>query len=196
MSEKIPKASASIFIYSREYIINTYGQDTWENITGKLTEDERVIANMDYNPNDWYPVYLLNRELSILDALLSVEKNTSIIPIVKYITEKDLLPVFNMFLNLKNPVFVLQNVPSIWNRYFDTGIVNIELSDAENKHFRYSLTEGADEDIYSGEAICRHGTVTWIETALEIAGAQNIDIVHSKCRYSGDPVCINDVKWD
>jgi len=196
MSENIPKASASIFIYSREYIINTYGQDTWDNITGQLTEDERVFANMDYTPNGWYPVYLLNRVLSILDVLLSVEKNTSIIPIVKYITEKDLLPVFNLFLNLKNPVFVLQNVPSIWNRYFNTGKVNIELSDIESKHFQYSLTDGVDESIYSGEAICRYGTVTWIETALEIAGAQDIDIVHSNCRYKGHPVCNNDVWWE
>ena len=195
MTDKIPRASGSIFLYAREYIINNYGQDTWDKITEQLAEDERVFAKMDYSPNDWYPVYLLNRVLSILDVLLSVEKNTSIIPIVKYITEKDLLPVFNLFLNLKDPVFVLQNVPSIWNRYFDTGTVNIELSDAENNHFQYSLADGADENIYSGEAICRYGTVTWIETALEIAGAENINITHPKCRYCGDLVCIDDVRW-
>ncbi len=196
MSENIPKASASIFIYSREFIIENYGKETWQNISDELTEDESKFANAEYSFNEWYPVYLLNRVLNILDKLRSAEDKDSIIPIVKYITQKDLKPVFNMFINLKDPVFVLQNVPSIWNRYFNTGKISIELSNPENKHFQYSLTEGADEDIYSGEAICRHGTVTWIKTALEIAGAQNIDIVHSKCRYKGDPVCINDVKWD
>ena len=196
MSENIPKASASIFIYSREFIIDNYGKETWQKISDGLTEDESKIANSDYIPNEWYPVYLLNRVLNILDRLRSADNKESIIPIVEYITQKDLKPVFNMFINLKDPVFVLQNVPSIWNRYFNTGKVAIELSDPENKYFQFSLTEGTDENIYSGEAICRHGTVTWIKTALEIAGAQNIDIQHSKCRYHGDPACINDVKWD
>ena len=101
-----------------------------------------------------------------------------------------------MFLNLRDPVFVLQNVPSIWNRYFNTGKVAIELSDAENRHFQYSLTEGTDENIYSGEAICKHGTVTWIKTALEIAGAENIEIIQTECRYRGGEKCFYDVKWD
>ena len=134
--------------------------------------------------------------MNILDDLRSAKDKDSIIPIVKYITEQDLLPVFNMFINLKDPVFVLQNAPSIWNRYFNTGKMAIELSDAENKHFQYSLTEGVDENIYSGEAICRHGTVTWIKTALEITGAQNIEITHPDCRYRGDQKCSYDVKWN
>jgi len=196
MSEKIPKASATIFIYSREFIIDNYGKETWQQISDGLTEDESKFANSEYSPNEWYPVYLLNRVLNMLDKLRSAKDKDSIIPIVQYITQKDLLPVFNLFTNLKDPVFVLQNVPSIWNRYFNTGIMTIELSDSENNHFQYSLTEGTDENVYSGEAICRHGTVTWIKTALEIVGALNIEAVHSKCRYTGDPVCITDVKWE
>ena len=196
MSEKIPKASATIFIYSREFIIDNYGKETWQQISDGLTEDESKFANSEYSPNEWYPVYLLNRVLNMLDKLRSAKDKDSIIPIVQYITQKDLLPVFNLFTNLKDPVFVLQNVPSIWNRYFNTGIMTIELSDSENNHFQYSLTEGTDENVYSGEAICRHGTVTWIKTALEIAGALNIEVVHSKCRYTGDPRCITDVKWE
>jgi len=196
MSVDIPKASASIFIYSREFIIDNYGKETWQKISDGLTEDESKFANSVYSLTEWYPVYLLNKFLNLLDDLRSTKDKDSIIPIVKYITENDLLPVFNMFINLKDPIFVLQNVPSIWNRYFSTGKMAIELSDAENKHFQYSLTEGADENIYSGEAICRHGTVTWIKTALEITGAQNIEIIHSECRYRGSQKCVNDVRWD
>ena len=196
MSEDIPKASASIFIYSREFIIDNYGKETWQIISDRLTDDESKFANSEFSPTEWYPVYLLNRILNILDDLRSAKDKDSIIPIVKYITEQDLLPVFNMFINLKDPVFVLQNAPSIWNRYFSTGKMAIELSDAENKNFKYSLTEGTDENIYSGEAICKHGTTTWIKTALEITGAINIDIAHSECRYRGDQKCAYDVKWD
>jgi len=196
MSENKPKASGTIFLYSREYILDNYGQDVWQQITDHLTVEEKEFVNSDYSPNEWYPVYLLNTVLNTFDNLLFDGDKKSIIPIAKYITEKDLLPIFNLFINLKNPVFVLQNVPSIWNRYFDTGKVNIELSDSENNHFQYSLTEGTDENVYSGEAICRHGTVTWIKTALEIVGALNVEVVHSKCRYTGDPVCITDVKWE
>jgi len=196
MSENKPKASGAIFLYSREYILDNYGQDVWQQITDHLTVEEKKFVNSDYSPGEWYPAYLLNTVLNTFDNLLFDGDKKSIIPIAKYITEKDLLPIFNLFINLKDPVFVLQNVPSIWNRYFDTGEVKIELSDTENNHFQYSLSEGTDEDIYSGEAICRHGTVTWIRTALEITGVQNIEIIHSKCRYSGDPVCITDVKWE
>ena len=92
MSENIPKASASIFIYSREFIIDNYGKETWQKISDGLTEDESKIANSDYIPNEWYPVYLLNRVLNILDRLRSADNKESIIPIVEYITQKDLKP--------------------------------------------------------------------------------------------------------
>lgn len=101
-----------------------------------------------------------------------------------------------MFENLKNPIFVLQNAPSLWNRYFDTGKVEIELVDEEKKHYQFSLDEVADESSFSGRAICEFGTTTWIKTALEIVGARNIKTTHTKCRYDGHPNCITDIYWE
>ena len=195
MSDIKGNAKGSVFLYSREFIIDTHGEELWLKVTEHLTDDEKEFSYSAVSPNEWYPVYLLNKVLDSFDKIVGNNDKKSIIPIAQYIAQKDLSPVFNLFVNLKDPVFVLQNIPSIWNRYFDTGKVNIDLSDPENRHYQLSLEEGVDESTFSGQSICKYGTVTWIKTALEIAGAENIRIEHIKCRYDNDECCINDVKW-
>ena len=196
MSEKIGNAKGSVFIYAREYIIDSHGMEIWDQITAHLSEEDKLFSNSKLSPNEWYPVYLLNSVLNAFDNIVGSSDQKSIIPITAYIAEKDLSPVFNLFVNIKDPNFVLQNIPSIWNRYFDTGTVKIEKSDTENKNYQFSLEDGVDDTRYSGQAICRYGTVTWIETALRIVGAENIRIDHVKCRYENDDCCLNDVRWD
>ena len=196
MSEKTGNAKGSVFIYAREYIINTHGVEIWHRITDHLNDADKEFSNSKLSPNEWYPVYLLNSVLDSFDRIVGDSDQKSIIPITTYIAEKDLSPVFNLFVNIKDPNFVLQNIPSIWNRYFDTGKVLILKADTENKNYQFSLDDGVDETKYSGQAICRYGTVTWIKTALSIVGAENVRIEHINCRYNNDDCCINDVKWD
>ncbi|MGI9534334.1 MAG: hypothetical protein ACR2NW_05245 [Thermodesulfobacteriota bacterium] len=196
MSDKIGKAKGSVYLFSREFIINNHGDDLWNKILEPLNHEEKEFCNSQMSLHEWYPVYLLNKVFDSFDNIVGSNDKKSIIPIAEYIAQKDLSPVFNLFVNLKDPVFVLQNIPSIWNRYFDTGKVVINLSDSENKHYQFALEDGIDENRFSGQAICKYGTVTWINTALKIVGADNVSIDHQKCRYDNEPVCITDVKWD
>ena len=195
MTDKIGKAKGSTFIYSRQYIINNDGEGIWLKTIESLTDEEKDFCKADLSPHEWYPVYMLNKVFRSYDKIVGSGDYRAVIPIAKYIAEKDLLPVFDIFVNLKNPAFVLQNIPSIWNRYFDTGKVNFEIADAEKKHFQYSLEDGVDENRYSGQAICKYGTTVWIETALKITGAKNIEVGHPKCRYDNNPVCLTEVRW-
>ena len=196
MSDKIGKAKGSVFIFSREYIINNHGEELWNKILEPLNQEDREFCISQMSLHQWYPAYILNKVFDSYDKIVGNNDKESIILISEYIAEKDLSPVFNLFVNLKDPVFVLQNIPSIWNRYFDTGKVNINLADSENKHFQFELEDGIDENRFSGQAICKFGTVTWIYTALKIVGADNVRIKHQKCRYDDEPVCVTDVKWD
>jgi len=196
MSEKIGNAKGSVFIYSKEYIIDKHGMDLWNKVIEPLNDEEKKLCDIKMSPHEWYPVYLLNKVFDNFDKFVGNNDKRSIIPIAEYIAEKDLSPVFNLFVNLKDPIFVLENIPSIWNRYFDTGNVKIILSDKENKHYQLSLDEEVDENRFSGQAICKYGTVTWVNTALKFVGAENIRIDHIKCRYDNDECCISDVKWD
>ena len=195
MSDKSGNAKGSVFIYAKEFILETHGKELWNKIIEPLNEEEKLICNSELSPHEWYPVFLLNRVFDSYDKILGNNDKKSIIPIAEYIAEKDLSPVFNLFVNLKDPIFVLENIPSIWNRYFDTGKVNIILSDKENMHYQLSLDELADESRFSGQAICKYGTATWVNTALKFVGAENIRIEHIKCRYDSDECCVSDVKW-
>lgn len=196
MSEKIGNAKGSVFIYSREFIIDKHGNDLWNKIIDHLSDEEKKFTHSELSPQEWYPVYLLNKVFDLLDKFIGYGDKKSIIPVAEHIAEKDLSPVFNLFVHLKDPIFVLENIPSVWNRYFDTGKVNIILSDKENKHYQFSLEDEVDESRISGQAICKYATVTWINTALKFVGAKNIRIEHIKCRYDNDEYCISDVKWD
>ena len=110
MGDKLSKAKGSTFIYSRQYIIINHGDGIWNKTIENLTDEEKDFCKSDLSPQEWYPVYMLNKVFRSYDNIVGTGDNNAVIPIAKYIAEKDLLPVFDIFVNLKDPVFVLQNI--------------------------------------------------------------------------------------
>ncbi|GIW47499.1 MAG: hypothetical protein KatS3mg078_1376 [Deltaproteobacteria bacterium] len=197
MSELIGegKAKGSIFAHAKEYINRTHGTGIWKEILGYLTEKDREFWEGSFNKTEWYPTPLLNRLIRIYDKLIGSGDFKSIEPVAEYIAEQDLSPVFDIFINLKNPVFILNSAPSLWSRYFNTGTVKIEISDEKNNYYRFSLKELADDNLVSSRAICTWGVPTWLKKALLMAGAKEVIAKHTRCRYEGSNECVLEVWW-
>ncbi len=196
METKIGNAKGAIFTYTKDYIIRTHGEDAWFDLLNNLSAGDKKQLSNNLIKTAWYPAPLLNRLLNTYDAIYGNGDLSKVIPIVEHIAKNDLAPVFEIFLDLKNPSFVLHNTQSLWNRYFDTGEVIIEIADDENNHYVLHLEDIIDENIVSGMAICAIGTPTWIKAGLDMTSANNVRAVHTACRYKGAKACTLDVTWD
>jgi hypothetical protein len=138
----------------------------------------------------------LNRLLNTYDLLYGKGDFLSIIPIAEYIANKDLGPMIDALVNLKKPSVVLKSAPSLWSRYFDSGLLELELLDDEKNFSVLFLDEIADENRASGVAVCNFAVPEWFKTGLTMAGANTVEIVQTGCRYKNDTICRFEVWWE
>jgi hypothetical protein len=191
----IGNARGSIFIHIRDYVIKVHGKMIWGEILNRLSRTDGEIFGEQLIKHGWYSAPALNRLIGVYDNMFGSGNFESIVPVVEYIAQQDLAPVFDIFINLK-PSFVLSSAPSLWNRYFDTGMVKIQVADESERHYRLVLEEIADENSVSGRAICTYANPTWLKSALIMAGIKTVTINHDQCRYKNASSCVLDIRWD
>jgi hypothetical protein len=105
-------------------------------------------------------------------------------------------PVAEYIVNLKNPVFIVDNASSLWTRCFNTENVKIEVADDAHRYYRFLLEEIADENKASGQAVCTYGIPTWLRTAMIMGGAKTVTTNHAVCRYENAPSCVLEIRWE
>ncbi len=195
MDTKIGRAKGSIFLNSRDYIVNSIGDSVWKLVLANLPGDDAEFFEKNIAKSEWYPVPLLNNLVNTYDLVVGNGDFLSIVPIAEYIAKKDLGPVFEVFVDLKNPQVILNSAPSLWSRYFDSGRVDVESVNTDDKSSTLVLYELADEMKASGVAICTFAVPEWFKTGLLMSGTGSVAITQTECRYKGAESCKYEIKW-
>ncbi len=196
MNERKGNAKGSIFFNAREFIINSQGESVWRKVINNLPDPDQKILNNDLVSTEWYPASLLNRLLNTYDVVHGNGDFLSVIPVAEYVARKDLGPMLEPLVNFKKPPAILSSAPSLWSRYFDSGIMELELLDQEKRFSVLYLDEVADEESASGIAVCNFAIPEWFKTGLRMAGAESAEIVQTSCRYRNADVCRFEVWWE
>ncbi len=196
MTEIKGNAKGSILCNAKEYILNSHGEGVWRKVIGNLPGSDTEILEGDLIHTQWYPAPLLNRLLNTYDMVHGNGDFLSVIPIAEYVARNDLGPVLEALVNLKKPPVILQSAQSLWSRYFDSGIMELELLDLEKRYSVLYLDEIADENSASGVAVCNFAVPEWFKTGLTMAGASSAEIVQTSCRYKNSDVCRFEVWWE
>lgn len=196
MDTKIGRAKGSIFLNSKDYIVNSIGDSVWKLILANLPEDDSEFLEKNIAKTEWYPVTHLNGLVNTYDLIVGNGDFLSIVPVAEYIAKKDLGPVFEVFVDLKNPQVIVNSAPSLWSRYFDTGRVEVERVNTDDKSSTLVLYELADETRASGVAICTFAVPEWFKTGLLMSGTSSVTVTQTECRYKGAESCRYEIKWE
>jgi hypothetical protein len=196
MTRKTGNTKGSILLNTKEYIINSHGESAWRKIINNLPDHDKKVLENEIVQTEWYPASLLNRLINTYDVLHGKGDFLSVIPIAVYIANNDLGPMIESLVNLKKPSIVLKSAPSLWSRYFDSGLLELELLDMEKNYSVLYLEEIADESTASGVAICNIAVPEWFKTGLTMAGANSADIFQTECRYKNSKSCRYEVRWE
>jgi hypothetical protein len=195
MTKATGNTKGSILLNAKEYIINSHGESAWRTIIDNLHDSDPDVLKNEIISTEWYPAPLLNRLLNTYDVLFGNGDFLSVIPVAEYIAVKDLGPMLDSLVNLKKPPVILKSAPSLWNRYFDSGMLELEVLDLEKNYSVLYLDELADENRASGVAVCNFAVPVWFKTGLTMAGANTAEIVQTGCRYKNDTICRFEVWW-
>lgn len=196
MDTKIGRAKGSIFLNSRDYIVNSIGDSVWKLVLANLPGDDAEFFEKNIAKTEWYPVTHLNNLVNTYDLVVGNGDFLSIVPVAEYIAKKDLGPVFEVFVDLKNPQVILNSAPSLWSRYFDSGRVDVESVNVDDKSSTLVLYELADEMKASGVAICTFAVPEWFKTGLLMSGTGAVTITQTECRYKGAESCKYEINWE
>jgi hypothetical protein len=129
------------FVYTKEYIVNKHGIETWKLLLQSLPEDARKIWGDILVPIQEYPFPLFKELISALPLLSNIKQDSELACIYEYIADQSLNKLYKVFFSFANPSFVIKNFPKLWSRFFNTGKVEVPVSESGHAILKFTLPD-------------------------------------------------------
>jgi len=167
------------FLYTKQFIVNKYGNEKWEGMLQSLSDDSRKIWSGSLVPIGEYPFLSFKELTSILSSELKLDHESELASIYEYIADHSLNSLYKMFFSFANPSFVIKNYPKLWSRFFNTGKVEIPVSESGHAILKFTLPEIFLDWL---EPAC----LGYSKKAVEMAGGKNLSMKNKGADKASD----------
>ncbi|MGD9489584.1 MAG: hypothetical protein AB7W47_16310 [Calditrichaceae bacterium] len=116
------------FVYGKEFVINTYGRETWDELLASMSWDSSKIWREELHLSELYPFSAFKDLISSLCELKGSDSCEENAEMYAFIAEKSLNSIYKLFFKIANPAFVIRNYPKLWQRFFTEGTVEVPVS--------------------------------------------------------------------
>jgi hypothetical protein len=171
------------FVYTKQFIVNKHGIETWDLLLQSLSEDARKIWGDILVPIQEYPFLLFKELISALALALNIKQDSELACIYEYIADQSLNKLYKVFFSFTSPSFVIKNYPKLWSRFFNTGKVEVPVSESGHAIVKFTLP-GIFLDWL--EPAC----FGYSKKAVEMAGGKNLTM-EKKSTYK-----VSDDLWE
>ncbi len=127
------------FLYARRFIEQEYGKDMWDRVLRSLPQDVQEIWGEGILVNKEYPFTAFKATMSALSSVLGAAKERELTLIYEYIADQSLNKIYKIFFSLTNPSFVIKNYPKLWDKFFNTGKVEVPVAEKGHAVLRFTL---------------------------------------------------------
>jgi predicted hydrocarbon binding protein len=170
---------------TRRFTVEKHGEVGWTRLLERLSVEDREVLSSAITAG-WYDIALIDRVNHAFAECcggLGAARELG-----RYAAEQDLKTIHRMFLRLANPAYALEKCVELWRRYNTTGQWSVERP-APN-HVRATLRGWGERDTATCARLTGH-----LERLLELVGARNATVEHSRCVARGDEACVFEGKW-
>ncbi len=129
------------FLYAKRFIEGKYGNDAWRRVLSNLPEEMQQMWDGGILVNKEYPFAAFKATMSALDSVLSTEEDRELALIYEYIADQSLNKIYKIFFSLTSPSFVIKNYPKLWDKFFNTGKVEVPLVEKGHAVLKFVLPE-------------------------------------------------------
>ena len=129
------------FVYTKQYIVNKYGIETWKLLLQSLSDDACKIWGDILVPIQEYPFLFFKELISDLSLALNIKQDSELASIYEYIADQSLSKLYKIFFRFSNPSFVIKNFPKLWSRFFNAGKVEVPVSESGHAILKFTLPE-------------------------------------------------------
>ncbi|MDD3804430.1 MAG: hypothetical protein PHW02_08635 [bacterium] len=184
------KARGVNFLYAKEFIIRKYGEDFFDKLKTQISKEASLVWS---GPILSLSSYQFEHFKSMVYALcreLKSDEVDSTAEMYAYIADRSLNNLYKIFFRLSNPAFVLKNYPKLWDRFFTSGIVTVEITENTTARIKFELPE-IFLDWLPGAC---YG---FSKKAVEMAGGKNLKMneVSKKMLDDGEYEIIYNLEW-
>lgn len=185
--DDVAKTKGVGFSNVKNFTVERYGQDGWEQVLARLTQPERdelasIVAV------GWYSLPFYAKLIRVIDQVHGYGDLGLLLQLGRYEAEKDLTTLHRMLLRLASPAYAVEKTAEYWRRFHDTGTWT--MTREGDSQLRGSLEGWGCVDL----ALCRE-LQGYLTRSMELVGAKNVVVDHVRCRTKGEPTCIFVGKW-
>ena len=169
------------------FVEEHFGKDGAERVLQSLGPDDQRPLRMLFTSN-WYPFELGRRLDETIVSVLGGGRRELFERLGAASAEKNLSSLHRGYLTPGDPHAFLAKAPQIYAQYYETG---------RREYQRTGERSGAlvthDAQSFS-EPDCLT-VIGWYRKALELCGAQEVQVRETECRAKGGAVCRYEVSW-
>jgi hypothetical protein len=166
-----------------------YGSDTYLLMINEThAELQRAVRNNAILPSGWYPLWYY-RELHRATQVVTKGGPEIARAIGRQATHDDFRGVYRVLTFILSPQSLIRRAPGIFNRYYDTGRLEVPRAIHGSAHARFSGCAGFNRDLWED-------TVGGCTGVLEVCGGRNVEIKLISGGQDNDDGCEFEAVWD
>jgi hypothetical protein len=169
------------------FVERRFGGGAWERVLASLDADAAAEVRL-VVPVRWYDLGLQHRVLRAIDETLGEGDGGLVDPIGRFEAEQDLTVVHRVFMRLASPTYILEKSADYWDRFYDTGVWQIER--LAPTHARAALVGVAPFDPLFGRYL--HA---YIARMFELTGARSLQTSYRVEGLSDAPRLVLEGRW-
>jgi hypothetical protein len=187
---KMVMAKGVNFLFARKYIENKYSTEIWGRVLQSLSSESKSVWTGVLLAGSEYPFGAFKEMISALNSELKSAKDTEIAAIYEFIADQSLSKTYKIFFKFANPSFVIKNYPKLWNMFFNTGTVEVQVAESGHAVLKFLLPEIFNDWL---PPAC----LGYSKKAVEMAGGRNLVMKKNSAGKTSDDLweTIYELRW-
>ena len=129
------------FVYGREFVRETYGLKSWEEVIAALPAEAGAVWTGPMLITGSYPFAAFKSMLGALTDAVGARPEVETARMYSYIADRSLNSVYKFFFRFAQPSFVISRYPILWQRFFESGQVEVPFARAGHARLDFILPE-------------------------------------------------------
>jgi hypothetical protein len=183
----MPNSKGSFFVGLKQFVIARFGEAGWQKLLMALPEPDRKPVATAVSIA-WMDVTLRTKALHALVDTLGEGNREICVLFGRFDGERDLTTTQKFVLRVVSPGYALEKSGQYWSRFSDWGELAVD------RPTKTQANATLRNSVVADELFCLH-LVGYMTRFMELAGARDVKIAHTRCRARGERDCLYEGSW-
>ncbi len=129
------------FLYSKQFIEAQYGGAVWVRVMKSLSPESSAVWSGALLAHQEYPFSAFKEMTTKLIGEIQAAQDSETARIYEYIADQSLNRMYKIFFAFSNPSFVIKNYPKLWAKFFNSGKVEVPVSEKGHAVLKFTVPE-------------------------------------------------------